>query len=83
MRMAELKPGWAVVGNDGTRVGAVRNVGQNYILTVLSGPGTDVFIPASAIANVEHDVVHLSIPQRDVAQMGWAQPPRDGDVPAL
>ena len=77
MRMAELKPGWAVVGNDGTRVGTVRNVGQNYILTAIPGPGGDIYIPASAIANVEHEVIHLSIAQRDVAEMGWAQPPRD------
>ena len=27
MRMADLKPGWAVVGNDGKHVGAVRQVG--------------------------------------------------------
>ncbi len=33
MRMADLKPGWVVVGNDGTRVGSIREVGQNYILT--------------------------------------------------
>ncbi len=80
MRMADLKPGWAVVGNDGKRVGSVRYVGQNYVLTV-DGLAGDLYVPASAIANVEHDVVHLSMPQRDVAQMGWEQPPRDDDVP--
>ena len=83
MRIAELKPGWAVVGNDGSRVGAVRNVGQNYLLTSVAGLASDIYIPASAIANVENDVIHLSIPQRDVAQMGWEQPPRDDDVPAV
>ncbi len=80
MRMADLKPGWAVVGNDGKRVGSVRYVGQNYVLTV-DGLAGDLYIPASAIANVEHDVIHLSVPQHDVAQMGWEQAPRDDDSP--
>jgi hypothetical protein len=80
VRMADLKPGWVVVGNDGRRVGAVREVGQNYILTS-TGLATDIYVPASAIANVEHEVVHLSVSQRGVAEMGWEQPPRDDDTP--
>lgn len=79
MRMADLQPGWAVVGNDGGRVGDVREVGQNYILTSRPGLASDIHIPASAIANVEDEVVHLSIAHRDVAEMGWEQPPRDDD----
>ena len=31
MRMADLKAGWAIVGNDGRRLGTVQSVGQNYI----------------------------------------------------
>ena len=42
MRMADLKPGWAVVGNDGKRVGSVRYVGQNYVLT-LDGLAGDLY----------------------------------------
>ena len=79
--MADLKPGWMVVGNDGRRVGTVRDVGQNYILTSPTGLASDIYVPASAIANVEHEVVHLSVAQRDVAEMGWDQPPRDDDAP--
>lgn len=82
MRMADLQPGWTVVGNDGRRVGAIRDVGQNYVLTSSPGLAEDIYVPASAIANVEHDVVHLSVQQRDVAGMGWEQPPRDDDTPA-
>lgn len=78
--MADLKPGWTVVGNDGNRVGAVRDVGQNYVLTAIGGMAGDLYVPASAIANVEHDVIHLSIPQHDAAQMGWEQPPRVDDA---
>jgi hypothetical protein len=81
MRMTDLKPGWDVVGNDGQRVGEIREVSQNYVLTSRPGLAGDIYVPASAIANVEHEVVHLSIPQPDVAQMGWDQAPREHDAP--
>jgi hypothetical protein len=80
MRMADIKPGWAVVGNDGRSVGTIREVGQNYLLTSAGLTG-DIYVPASAVANVEHESVHLSLSQSNVAQMGWEQPPRDDDAP--
>ena len=46
MRMADLKPGWAVVGNDGKHVGTVQQVGKNYVLTSISGPAGDIYVPA-------------------------------------
>jgi hypothetical protein len=81
MRMADLKPGWTVVGNDGRRVGTIRATGQNYLVTS-TGFARTIYIPASAIANVEQQVVHLSVEQRMVAGMGWEQPPRGDDTPA-
>jgi hypothetical protein len=78
--MTDLKPGWTVVGNDGRRIGEVRDVGQNYLLTS-TGLAGDIYVPASAIGNVEHAVVHLNLPQHDVADMGWEQPPRNDDAP--
>ena len=82
MRMADIGSGWAVVGNDRGRVGEVREVGQNYLLTSTAGLRGDIYVPASAIANVENEIVYLNVPQRDVAEMGWGQPPRDDDAPA-
>ena len=79
--MADLQPGWEVVGNDGRRVGEIREVSQNYLLTSMPGLAGDLYIPASAIANVENEVIYLSVPQPDVAQMGWDQPPREDDTP--
>jgi hypothetical protein len=79
--MADLKAGWTVLGNDGRRVGSVRDVGQNYVLASMGGLMGSVYIPASAIANVGDGVVHLNVAQRDVAGMGWEQPPRDEDAP--
>ena len=81
MRMADLKPGWAVVGNDGRRLGTVKGVGQNYVLTSRGGFAGDLHVPASAIANVENETVHLNLAHRDAERMGWEQPPRDDDAP--
>jgi hypothetical protein len=79
--MADLKPGWVVVGNDGHRVGSIREVGQNYLLASTGGLSGNVYIPASAIGNVEHETVHLNVAQRDVAEMDWEEPPREEDAP--
>ena len=75
MRMTDIKPGWAVVGNDGDQLGTVKGVGQNYVLL----SPNDLYVPASAIANVAHEVIQLNIPRRDAEQMGWQQAPRDAD----
>jgi len=80
MRMTDLKPGWAVVGNDGRRLGTVKHVGQNYVLTSRSGPVDDLYVPASAIANVRDETLHLNLPRHDAEAMSWEQPPRDVDV---
>jgi len=82
MRMTDLRAGWAVLGNDGRRVGAVQSVGQNYILTSRHGLSADLYLPASSIANVENETIHLNITQRDAEQMGWEQVPRDDELEA-
>ena len=80
--MTDIKPGWIVVGNDGHRIGEVRDVSQNYILTSTGGQASDLYVPATAVANVEGEVIHLSVPLADAANMGWEQPPRVDDAPA-
>ena len=81
MRMTDLKAGWAVVGNDGQRLGTIREVGQYYVRTARGALAHDLYVPASAIANVESEVVHLNLTKRDAEAMGWEQPPRAQDVP--
>lgn len=81
MRMTDLKAGWAIFGNDGHRFGTVESVGQNYILASRTGLRGYLYVPASHIANVEHEVVYLNLAKREAEEMGWEQPPRDQDVP--
>jgi hypothetical protein len=81
MRMADLKAGWAIVGNDGRRVGTVESVGQNYILASRGGLSGRLYVPASHVANVEHEMVYLNLAKGEVEAMGWEQPPRNEDTP--
>jgi hypothetical protein len=81
MRMTDLRAGWAVLGNDGRRLGTIKSVGQNYILTSRPGFAADLYVPVTSIANVDRETVHLNITQRDAEQMGWEQEPRHDDLP--
>jgi len=79
MRMTDLKPGWTVVANDGHRLGVIRDVGQHYVLVSRGGRQSDLFVPSSAIANVDDAVVYLNLAKGEVEAMGWEQPPRETD----
>jgi len=81
MRMTDLKAGWTIVGNDGHPLGSVQSVGQNYVLASRGIFAAPLYVPASAIANVEHEVVHLNLAKREAEQMGWEEPPRESDAP--
>ncbi len=79
MRMTDLHPGWAVVTNDDHRLGRIRDVRQHFIEVsggLFSGA---IYIPASAIANVEHETVYLNLANAEVSAMGWQQAPRSAD----
>ena len=79
MRMTDLRPGWPVLGNDGRRVGTVKDVRQDYIVTSRPGFAPDLFVPVSAVANVIQETIHLNLRQSDVDQMGWEQEPLQDD----
>ena len=56
--------------------------GPSHILVARSAFAADLYVPVSSIANVEHETIHLNLPQRDAEQMGWEQAPRDDEIPA-
>ena len=80
MRIADLKPGWDVLTNDGHRIGKIREVGQHFLKVSGRPFSSDLFVPASAIMNVEHQAVHLNVASGEVDAMGWQQPPRTSDA---
>ena len=81
MRMTDLKSGWVIVGNDGRRLGTIEEVGQNYLLVTTGRLSNNLYVPASAIGNIEREVVHLNVSLNEAEAMGWEQPPRDEDLP--
>jgi hypothetical protein len=79
MRIADLQPGWPVVTNDGHRLGRVTNVGQHFVEVSGGRFSASLFVPSSAIGNVENETIHLNLAQREVDSTGWQQPPRTAD----
>jgi hypothetical protein len=79
MRIEDLRPGWDVITNDDHRIGRIRDVGQHYVEVSGGFFSSGLYVPASAIANVENETVHLNIANAEVAAMGWHQPPRSSD----
>jgi hypothetical protein len=79
MRVADLQPGWDVVTNDDHRLGRIRDVGQQFVEVSGGFLSATIYVPASAIANVEHETVHLNVARGEVDAMGWEQPPRSAD----
>jgi hypothetical protein len=80
MRIADLQPGWDVLTNDGHRLGRIKEVGQHFIEVSGGLFSSALFVPSSAIGNVEQDTVHLSIASNEVGAMDWRQPPRTSDA---
>jgi hypothetical protein len=79
MRIADLKPGWEVLTNEGHRLGRIKDVGQHFIEVSGGIFSTTLYVPSSAIGNVEHETVHLNLADREVDATGWQQPPRSPD----
>jgi hypothetical protein len=79
MRIADLQPGWHVVTNDGHRLGTVRDVGQHFVEVSGGFFSSALFVPASAIGNVENETVYLNLAQAEIDANGWAQRPRSSD----
>jgi hypothetical protein len=54
-------------------------VGQHFVEVSGGMFRTALFVPSSAIANVENETVHLGIASGEVDATGWQQPPRTSD----
>ncbi len=79
MRIGDLKPGWDVLTNDGHRLGTIRDVGQHFVEVSGRLFSSALYVPSSAIANVERETVHLNLARGQIDATGWQQPPRMSD----
>ena len=79
MRIGDLKSGWDVLTNDGHRLGKVKDVGQHFVEVAGGMFSPTLYIPASAIGNVDDETVYLNVAQGEVDAEGWRQAPRTSD----
>jgi uncharacterized protein (TIGR02271 family) len=72
----EIDHGWDVYDADGEKVGDVREVHENYLMTEKGFffP-TERYIPRSAITRIEQDGVHLNVRKSDIDAQGWDKEP--------
>ena len=76
MRIGDLRPGWAVVTNDGHRLGHIKQVGQHFVEVSTGRFAATLYVPSSAIGNVHEGRVELNLAHAEVDASGWRQPPR-------
>jgi len=79
MRVADLQPGWNVLTNDGHKLGTVREVGQHFVEVSGGFFSSTLFVPASAIGNVDDETVYLNLAQGEIDATGWSKRPRSSD----
>jgi hypothetical protein len=79
MRIADLKPGWDVISNDGQQLGRINSVRQHFVEVSGGFLSEKLYVPSSAIANVERETVYLNLATADIRAQGWQQPPRSPD----
>ncbi len=71
---SQMQQGMEVIGSDMKSVGRVRNVRDNDFHVDIPMQ-RDIYVPFTAIQNVEGDRVVLTIPASQVNDMNWPKPP--------
>ncbi|HEX9131521.1 MAG TPA: DUF892 family protein [Ktedonobacteraceae bacterium] len=71
---SQVQDGMRVVGSDKRQVGHVRDVRENDFLVDIP-MHRDLYVPFSAIQNVDADRVVLNIPVDQIDDMNWPKPP--------
>ena len=72
-RVLQMQRGMPVVGSDRSNVGLIKEVRDNDFLVDIP-MHRDLYVPFSAIQNVDDDQVVLNIPGHQVLQMNWPRP---------
>ena len=77
-RGIDIEPGAAVYGSDGEKLGAIMEIGPDYIVVEkgLFFP-TDYFVPNGAVASVEPDRITLTLTRDEALEQGWDKDPTE------
>ena len=73
-RASQVQAGMRVLGSDMSNVGNVKDVRDNDFLVDIPMQ-RDVYVPFSAVQNVDENGVVLNIPSDQVKDMNWPNPP--------
>lgn len=74
-----IQHGWDVFGADGEKVGDVAEVYGNYFLIEKGFLfKSSLYVPFSAITDVEHDRVYLNVSKNEIENLGWDEIPQGG-----
>ncbi len=71
---SQLQEGMQVVGSDMSNIGRVGDIRENDFLVDIP-LHRDLYVPFSAIQNIDHDQVVLNIQGDQIYDMGWSKPP--------
>lgn len=78
-QLRRIGDGAAVIGSDGTQIGSVAEVHDDYVLvqagTLLKH---DLYVPVSSVSEVSADIVKLDVPAGEAEDRGWRFPPTAG-----
>jgi uncharacterized protein (TIGR02271 family) len=76
---SQIQTGWKVYSSDGTDLGTVDEVGENYVL-VEKGffLPRELYIPLTAIDRTEDNSLWLSVQKDDIDSQGWTAAPELG-----
>ena len=79
--LRDIQVGTSVYGRDNEKVGEIQEVGPNYLLVRKGWLFTrDLYIPRSAIADVQPDAVVLNVRKDEFNEADWTDiPPADED----
>ena len=69
----QMQPGMPVVGSDMKNVGLIKEVRDDDFLVDIP-MHRDLYIPFSAVQNVDADQAVLNVPAHQVSQMNWSRP---------
>jgi uncharacterized protein (TIGR02271 family) len=78
--MDAVRPGWAVIGSDGEKIGDVTEVRSSYLLLQKGLIFVkDIFVPMTAVQDVELDGqrVMVDATKDGIEDMGWDEAPAD------
>jgi ferritin-like metal-binding protein YciE len=71
---SQMQQGMQVVGSDMSNVGRVRDILENDFLVDIP-LHRDLFVPFSAIQNIDNGRVVLNVPGNQIDDMGWSKAP--------